>query len=259
MKIFISSIVLFLSLCAACADMVAMSEQERNLKEKLAGEPTSVDVIAAFNSSHHLVYAEAIKWMILNRDLETWGKVNSEKSKLKGVAYHLYPILDFMTENPLPPDTPLVLALNQEYLKMLAKKEAAPPIRYEYSYIEPPLDEVLYEILARDIEQSPSKNHAPEAANVLLQYRAPSDNLEAAMRQISLSSNKSPDSINAPLGPSNSNHRTGAPNPIGDGHTQQSTTQKNTTATFQWKIVGLVVTTAFILFAAILKLLKSAK
>lgn len=161
------------------ADMVALSPDEKLLRQRITESPTHEEVIEAFESTHHLLYQEAIRWLILNRDLKTWNDLAAKKSKLKGNSYYLYPILDFMAEHPPESDKPLMLALRPEHLQMLARKGEALPPRYEYSYIDPPVDEVLYELLAKDLDRvASSSEETIKAARLLLRYRAPSEKLE---------------------------------------------------------------------------------
>lgn len=174
MKTFLIAILLTFSTGFSFADMIVMSDEEIQLHQKLSNSPTREEVIAAFNSQNGLVYLEAVKWLILNRDIKTWNSLKNQKSKLKGNACYLYPILDFMAASPPDPDTPLILALKPEHLKMLAKQGEELPPRYEYSYFDPPLYELFYELLSRDLQKFPASNiKKADAAKLLDQYQAP--------------------------------------------------------------------------------------
>lgn len=196
MKAFLIAILLTFSAGFSFADMIAMSEEEIQLHQKLSDSPTQEEVVAAFNSQNGLVYLEAVKWLILNRDIKTWNSLKSQKSKLKGNAYYLYPLLDFMAETPPDPDTPLILALKPEHLKMLAKKGEELPPRYEYSYYDPPLDELFYELLSKDLQKFPASNiQKADAVNLLDQYQAPLKKTVPPVKsqQAHKPANKSPD------------------------------------------------------------------
>ena len=163
----------------ACGDMINMSPEEQELREKFNGFPTQEEVVAAFNSRHYLLHQQAIMWMILNRDTKTWDGLKDQKGKLKETSLKLYPILDLMTAQQADNKRPLILSLDEEYLKMLVKKDEEFPPRHEYSYFDPPADEVLYELLAKDLDRvATTSEEVIEAARLLLRYRAPSENLE---------------------------------------------------------------------------------
>ena len=167
----------------ACADQIIMSPKEQALLDRFTASPTQEEVVEAFNSRHYLLHQEAIEWMILNRDTKTWVILKEQKGKLKEISLKLYPILDFLASQPPERDKPLILILKEEHLKMLVKNGEELPPRHEYSYIEPPVDEVLYELLAKDLERIPSSNgQRVEAARLLLQYRAPTKNLEESVK-----------------------------------------------------------------------------
>jgi hypothetical protein len=163
----------------ACGDMIIMSPEEQELREKFNDSPSQGEVVAAFNSRHYLLHQQAIMWMILNRDTKTWEGLKDQKGKLKETSLKLYPILDLMTAQRADKKRPLILSLDEEYLKNLVRKEEELPPRPEYSYVDPPVDEVLYELLAKDLNRvASSSEDVIEAARLLLRYRAPSDNLE---------------------------------------------------------------------------------
>ena len=175
--IFIS--LLLISAGIACGDMINMSHEEQELREKFNGSPTQEEVVAAFNSRHYLLHQQAIMWMILNRDTTTWEGLKDQKGKLKEMSLKLYPILDLMAAQQADPKKLLMLSLGEGFLKMLVKKGEELPPRHEYSYLDPPVDEVLYELLAKDLDRGTSSSEdAIEAARLLLHYRAPSEKLE---------------------------------------------------------------------------------
>ena len=83
MKPHLVAVFLLIGTHFSSADMVALSPDEKLLRQRITESPTHEEVIEAFESNHHLLYQEAIRWLILNRDLKTWNDLAAKKSKLK--------------------------------------------------------------------------------------------------------------------------------------------------------------------------------
>lgn len=163
--------------CAtAFADAIPLTQKDRQMHEQFSSVkimPTRSDAVSAFHASHHLLHLDAIKWILMNRDFELWGKLSAEKTKLKGTSLALVPLLDRLNVNRPSNDQPLVLALTQDDLALMTKADQPKPRRYKDG--DPPSNEVLFEILAKDVQNiQTSAGKRIEAAKVLLRYHAPS-------------------------------------------------------------------------------------
>lgn len=167
----------------AFADWVIMTPEEKQLNERFSASATRDDAVIAFNSRHFLLQQRASEWLLVNRDISTWNSLRDQKEKLKEVSRQLYPILDYLAKQDPEPNKPLALILPQMYFNLLLKKDDQVPPRDEYAYLAPPIDEVLYRILAEDLNRFPSSNGlTAKAAHLLLEYRAPSEKLEQAVK-----------------------------------------------------------------------------
>lgn len=164
---------------SAFADWIIMTPEEQELNRHFPASATQEDAVNAFNSRHHLLHQRALEWLLSHRDIQTWEKLKDQKEKLKEVSAQLYPILDQLAAQPPNATMPLALMLRPADLALLVKKADPVPPRYEYAYLETPVDESLYRILAADLERFPGSNPLTAAAErLLLEYRAPSDALE---------------------------------------------------------------------------------
>ena len=165
-----------LSCAVALADAIPLTQKERQLHDQFSStknQPPRSDAIAAFHSAHHLLHLDAVKWVLLNRDFELWKEVQSEKIKFKGTSLELAPLLDRLNVNRPSNDQPLVLVLNRDELSLMTEVNQPKPRRHLDG--DPPSNEVLFEILAKDVQniQTPADKRI-EAAKVLLHYHAPS-------------------------------------------------------------------------------------
>lgn len=165
-------VVFILNIGISYADMIAMSESEIQLQQKFYAYATQEDASEAFKSRHHLLHLEAIKWLIVNRNIATWSILRDQKSKLKETSLQLCPILELLAEKNIEPSQPLILALKPEHLKMLILKGEEIPPRYTDG--DPPVDLVLYEILEKDLRRMPAQGTpTARATEMLNSYQAP--------------------------------------------------------------------------------------
>lgn len=182
MRTIIAALLIALS-PAAFADWVIMTPEEQELNNRFPALATRDEAVTAFNSRHFLLQQKAIEWLIVHRDIATWNSFKSQKEKLKEVSRQLYPILDHLSDQPAEPTKPLTLILPQTYFDLLVKKGEEVPPRHEYAYLAPPVDEVLYQILAEGLNRFPNTNElTANAARLLLEYRAPSDKHEHSVK-----------------------------------------------------------------------------
>ncbi len=202
MRTIIAALLLTLA-SALYADWVIMTPEEQELNDRFPAVATRDDAVTAFNSRHYLLQQKAIEWLILHRDITTWETLKNQKQKLKEVSRQLYPILDYLADQPAEPNKPLALILPRNHFDLLVKKGGEVPPRYEYAHLAPPADEVLYRILAEDISRIPNSNELNKnAARLLLEYRSPTDKLEQSIKLKAFSGN-SDKSAESPLGDPN--------------------------------------------------------
>lgn len=165
-------------------DAVPMTQPEQQLYTAITSTkalPKRNDVIEALNSSHHLLHLEAIKWLILNRDVELWNTFKSEKARLSGTALTLSKILDVIDANHIPANTPLALALGHEDLSLMIAIDREKPPKFKDS--DPPVSDVLYELLARDMEMAAiPEARRVEAAKLLTRFHAPTKLLQESVK-----------------------------------------------------------------------------
>lgn len=192
MRTIIAALLIALS-SAVFADWVIMTPEEQELNDRFPALATRDDAVTAFNGRHFLLQQKAIEWLIVHRDIATWNSLKNQKEKLKEVSRQLYPILDYLSDQPAEPAKPLALILPQTYFDLLVKKGGEVPPRDEYAYLAPPVDEVLYQILAEDLNRFPSTNElTANAARLLLEYRAPTDKLEQSVKRKATPGNPEP-------------------------------------------------------------------
>lgn len=172
-KIVIAIVYAFVGISGA--DTIFVKPEEQILIDRIrptSSEPSEADVVAASSSPNPLVQLEGFKAIFHRRDFQVWKNVKSKIASPKGTCAYLAPILDQLSKSAIEDYTALITALKPEQLALLSLKDEAEPPRYEDS--EPPIDKVLYAILADDLSRQALRvDDRKQAARLLGKYRAP--------------------------------------------------------------------------------------
>lgn len=179
MKRAIISIIFSITVISMKADTIFVKPEDQNLIDRIRSEqtePSKADVIAAATSSNALVQLAGFKVILNRREFEVWKELRSQIIHPKGTCGSLAIILDHLSKFPPANDRSLMSALKPDQLDLMSSITKAEPPRYEDS--EPPVDAVLYEILAKDLGKPSIQNEdRKQSALILGKYRAPTKQL----------------------------------------------------------------------------------